>query len=120
MSRMRDLLSTTRHDPNATLTFHGSERDFKANELIGPYQDLVSRRRLSWTTHHRLGKLLGSGGQGRVFLSECRGTDQFTVPVALKVVLAHRAGELVNARSRRGVVRIAMSASRHRLAVAAG
>jgi eukaryotic-like serine/threonine-protein kinase len=94
MSRMRDLLSTTRHDPNATLTFHGSERDSKANELIGPYQDLVSRRRLSWTTHHRLGKLLGSGGQGRVFLSECRGTDQFTVPVALKVFSPHRYGDV--------------------------
>jgi serine/threonine-protein kinase len=88
---MRDLLSTTRHDPNATLTFHGSEPDKRKNhELVGPYQQLIASRRLSWTTHHRLGKLLGSGGQGQVFLSACRGTDNFTVPVALKVFAPYR------------------------------
>lgn len=91
MSRMRDLLSTTRHDPNATLTFHGSEKKPAApNELLEPYQELVARRRLNWTTHHWLGKLLGSGGQGRVYLSECRGTDEFTVPVAVKVFAPYR------------------------------
>ena len=91
MSRMRDLLSTTRHDPNATLTFHGSEKQQASpKELVDPYQELVARRRLNWTTHHRLGKLLGSGGQGRVFLSECRGTDEFTVPVAVKVFAPYR------------------------------
>lgn len=85
------MLSTTRHDPNATLTFHGSEKkQAEPNELVEHYQDLVARRRLNWTTHHLLGKLLGSGGQGRVFLSECRGTDQFTVPVAVKVFAPYR------------------------------
>jgi serine/threonine-protein kinase len=34
--------------------------------------------------------LLGSGGQGRVFLSACRGIDSFTVPVAVKVFSPHR------------------------------
>lgn len=91
MTRMRDVAGTTRHDPNATLTFHGSPSDQdKHNELEGPYQELVSRRRLNWTTHHRLGKLLGSGGQGRVFLSACRGTDAFTLPVAVKVFSPQR------------------------------
>ncbi len=86
MSRMRDLLSTTRHDPNATMTFQGTQRSkFDANELNEPYQRLVTAKKLNWTSHHRLGKLLGSGGQGRVFLSACRGTDNFTLPVAVKV-----------------------------------
>lgn len=86
MSRMRDASGTTRHDPNATLTFHGSERETPAtHELQEPYQQLITRHRLNWTTHHRLDKLLGSGGQGRVYLSACRGTDEFTVPVAVKV-----------------------------------
>lgn len=91
MTRMRDLLSTTRHDPNATLTFHGSRRqDDGPSELVAPYLELVSKRALNWTTHHRLGKLLGCGGQGRVFLSACRGTDDFTVPVAVKVFSPQR------------------------------
>ena len=91
MTRMRDLLSTTRHDPNATLTFHGSRRQEDGpSELVAPYLELVSKRALNWTTHHRLGKLLGCGGQGRVFLSACRGTDDFTVPVAVKVFSPQR------------------------------
>lgn len=88
---MRDLLSTTRHDPNATMTFKGTQRsDANSNELVEPYQRLVSAKRLNWTSHHRLGKLLGSGGQGRVFLSACRGTDSFTVPVAVKIFSPQR------------------------------
>lgn len=91
MNKSRDLQSTTRHDPNATLTFHGSPREDQGpSELVAPYLELVSRKTLNWTTHHRLGKLLGSGGQGRVFLSACRGTDDFTVPVAVKVFSPQR------------------------------
>jgi serine/threonine-protein kinase len=40
---------------------------------------------MSWTDHHRLLRLLGSGGQGVVYLSERRGTDNFTLPVAVKI-----------------------------------
>jgi serine/threonine-protein kinase len=32
----------------------------------------------------RLRRLLGTGGQGVVYLSERRGSDKFTLPVALK------------------------------------
>jgi eukaryotic-like serine/threonine-protein kinase len=45
---------------------------------------------LSWTAHHRLLTLLGSGGQGVVYLTERRGTDDFTLPVALKVFSPER------------------------------
>jgi serine/threonine-protein kinase len=83
---MRDASGTTRHDPHATLTFRGSEPSAqRPHELQEPYQQLIAKQRLHWTTHHRLDKLLGSGGQGRVYLSACRGTDAFTVPVAVKV-----------------------------------
>ena len=40
---------------------------------------------MSWTEHLHLTRLLGSGGQGVVYLSERRGTDNFTLPVALKI-----------------------------------
>ncbi len=39
---------------------------------------------MQWTTYHRLERLLGSGGQGVVFLSHRRGADGFTLPVAMK------------------------------------
>ncbi|WP_164102793.1 serine/threonine-protein kinase [Candidatus Laterigemmans baculatus] len=85
------MLSTTRHDPNATVTYHGTPRtDPQDNELLERYQELISARRLNWTGHYRLGKMLGSGGQGRVFLSACRGTDNFTLPVAVKFFSPHR------------------------------
>lgn len=53
-------------------------------KLYKLYADLIAREKLGWTEHLRLKRLLGSGGQGQVFLSERRGTDNFTLPVALK------------------------------------
>ncbi len=49
------------------------------------YQSILEDQRLSWTEHHRLMRPLGSGGQGIVYLSQRRGTDNFTLPVAVKV-----------------------------------
>ena len=54
-------------------------------ELVDRYRQLVEDQRMSWTDHHRLLRLLGSGGQGLVYLSERRGTDAFTIPVAVKI-----------------------------------
>ena len=48
-------------------------------------RSLLDEQRLSWTEHHRLLRLLGKGGQGVVYLSERRGTDGFTLPVAIKI-----------------------------------
>ena len=45
---------------------------------------LISQPKLGWTEHLRLRRLLGTGGQGVVYLSERRGSDNFTLPVALK------------------------------------
>ena len=41
---------------------------------------MLDQQRLSWTEHHRLVRMLGSGGQGVVYLSLRRGTDNFTLP----------------------------------------
>ncbi len=49
------------------------------------YSKLVGEKRMSWTTHLSLKRMLGAGGQGVVFLSERKGADGFTLPVALKV-----------------------------------
>lgn len=78
-------MSTTNHDFNATATLAAEGRRATPNELQPRYDEIVSEKRLNWTTHYRLLSLLGSGGQGVVYLSERRGADNFTLPVALKI-----------------------------------
>lgn len=55
------------------------------NELLGRYHSIVDTQRLNWTAHLSLGELLGAGGQGVVYKSERRGSDGFTLPVAVKI-----------------------------------
>lgn len=78
-------MNTTNNDFNATATIGGEGRRATPNELQRRYDDILSEKRLNWTTHYRLLRLLGSGGQGVVYLSEQRGGDNFTLPVALKI-----------------------------------
>ena len=47
------------------------------DELLGRYQQILDEQRLSWTEHHRLMRLLGSGGQGVVYLSRAPRHRQF-------------------------------------------
>jgi eukaryotic-like serine/threonine-protein kinase len=84
------MLSTTFLEGSATRTWGGHAAARCPDELMGRYNGILQEQRLSWTEHHRLMKLLGSGGQGVVFLSERRGTDNFTLPVALKVFSPER------------------------------
>ena len=74
----------------ATRTWGGHPAVRCSDELLGRYQDILDEQRLSWTEHHRLIRLLGSGGQGVVYLSQRRGTDNFTLPVALKIFSPER------------------------------
>lgn len=83
------MITTTFLEGSATLTFNGHPSARCPDELLARYKALVDEQRLSWTEHHRLLRLLGSGGQGVVYLSERRGTDNFTLPVALKIFSPH-------------------------------
>jgi serine/threonine-protein kinase len=77
--------STTRQDPQLT---QGLDREAglrACQELQTRYEQLIEQQRLHWTGHFTLGRLLGSGGQGSVFLSSTNGADGFTLPVAMKV-----------------------------------
>lgn len=82
--------TTTLHFTNRTLTFNGTESVRYPNELNNRYDNLVRTGRLSWTEHLKLTQQIGSGGQGVVYLSERRGTDNFTLPVALKLFSPER------------------------------
>ncbi len=62
----------------------GKRPENRVNELLVDYLKLVQQQKLGWTEHLRLRRVLGRGGQGTVYLSERRGADNFTLPVALK------------------------------------
>lgn len=82
--------STTRYEPNPTLTHHGATAETTDQQLLQRYDDITRGRKLSWTGHHHLLRMLGRGGQGEVYLTEYRGTDGFTVPVAMKIFSPER------------------------------
>jgi eukaryotic-like serine/threonine-protein kinase len=85
------MSTTTFLEGSATRTWGGHQtRTRCSDELLSRYQQILEEQRLSWTEHHRLLSLLGSGGQGVVYLSERRGTDNFTLPVALKIFSPER------------------------------
>lgn len=75
---------------DVTQTHGGGQRHEFPEDLYEHYERLVGDRRLHWTTHLHLKRVLGSGGQGIVFLTERRGADGFTLPVALKIFSPER------------------------------
>ncbi len=84
------MQSTTRYEPNPTRTQQGSLTVQSDPQLLKQYEQLTRDAKLSWTGHHHMLRLLGRGGQGEVYLTEYRGTDGFTVPVAMKVFSPER------------------------------
>ena len=79
-------------DLSPTVSHHTSRSSASSEnvELVKLYDDIVEGKRHSWTTHLRLLQKLGEGGQGVVYLTERRGADKFTLPVALKVFSPER------------------------------
>lgn len=76
--------STTILQSARTVGLGGRTPSRDVEEIFRSYNELIGRSKLGWTEHLRLKRLLGVGGQGQVFLSERRGSDGFTLPVALK------------------------------------
>lgn len=77
-------------DLHPTVTQGPSVPNRRCQRLCKRYEQILQEKRHSWTTHLRLLKKLGSGGQGVVYLTERRGSDGFTLPVALKVFSPER------------------------------
>lgn len=84
------MQSTTRYEPNPTITHEGSPGAKSDPKLLASYERLTQKGKVSWTGHHHMLRMLGRGGQGEVYLTEYRGTDGFTVPVAMKVFSPER------------------------------
>lgn len=84
--------STTILQGTRTITFGGQETKRCPTDLYDRYEQLLNGQHLGWTEHLRFRRLLGTGGQGVVYLSERRGADSFTLPVALKIFSPERFG----------------------------
>jgi serine/threonine-protein kinase len=82
--------STTILQGTRTVTFDGRQANRCPTDLYDRYERLIDGERLSWTEHLRFRRMLGAGGQGVVYLSDRRGCDGFTLPVALKVFSPER------------------------------
>lgn len=53
--------------------------------LRSRYDAILNRQRLGWMSRRPFLRCLGIGGQGIVFLSERQGSDEFRLPIALKL-----------------------------------
>jgi serine/threonine-protein kinase len=77
-------MTTTLLHETCTIMQGGERPENHVNELLQNYLRMIHQPKLGWTEHLRLKRRLGKGGQGMVYLSERRGADNFTLPVALK------------------------------------
>ena len=84
------LFRTAGEGLSLTVSHDGEMVENQCADLIGRYEQINLEKRLSWTTHLRLLRRLGAGGQGVVYLTERRGSDGFTLPVALKIFTPDR------------------------------
>ncbi len=82
--------STTILQGTRTVSFTGEPPKRCPNDLFERYQLILDKQYMGWTEHLRFRRLLGTGGQGMVYLSDRRGSDGFTLPVALKVFSPER------------------------------
>lgn len=82
--------STTYQQGSPTAMLDGAVPKRCCDILLSQYHAILEEQRPNWTVHHRLRRLLGAGGQGIVYLSERRGADNFTLPVAIKVFSPQR------------------------------
>ncbi len=92
-----------------TVTYANAAPSQSDKQLFDEYTAIVDQQRLSWTTYHHLTKLLGSGGQGKVYLSQRKGADGFTLPIAIKIFSPERfADESSYAHTMKRHARVAM------------
>ncbi len=96
MDDLRSLLLTTTGSGALTRAMDHQTREVpkEIRDLKKRFDVIEDEGRISWTNHLRFRKKLGAGGQGVVYLTERKGADQFTLPVALKIFSPDRYGSV--------------------------
>ncbi len=84
------MTTTIFREGHATLSLGNTPVKRCPEDLQKRYEAIVEQQQMHWTEHHRFLRLLGAGGQGLVYLSQRRGTDGFTLPVAIKLFSPER------------------------------
>ena len=84
------MTTTLYQEGRPTISVAGVAGSRCPEELLSRYGEIVEGGRLNWTEYHHLTRRLGAGGQGVVFLTTRRGSDGFTLPVALKIFSPER------------------------------
>lgn len=79
-----DMDVTRIYQPDCGTPVVVSETPTAAQALNLRYEEIINRRRISWEQIYQLRKILGSGGQGTVFLAERYGAFGVSFPLALK------------------------------------
>ncbi|MFM8707711.1 MAG: serine/threonine protein kinase, partial [Planctomycetia bacterium] len=91
MTSQPDAMNTTIYqEGRPTISVSGEVGSRCPEELLAKYTEVLDAGRLNWTEYHTLSRRLGAGGQGVVYLTTRRGTDNFTLPVALKIFSPER------------------------------
>jgi serine/threonine protein kinase len=90
MTRDDSFSTAIYQDDRPTISAAGDIAVRCPDELLSRYGEILESGRLNWTEYHNLIRRLGAGGQGVVFLTTRRGTDNFSLPVALKVFSPER------------------------------
>jgi len=70
------MSTTILHEDRPTITAAGAVGSRCPDELLAKYTEILGAGRLNWTEYHTLSKRLGAGGQGVVFLTTRRGSEQ--------------------------------------------
>jgi serine/threonine-protein kinase len=84
------MTTTIYQEGRPTISVSGEVGSRCPEELLARYGEIIEGGRLTWTEYHQLTKRLGAGGQGVVFLTTRRGSDGFTLPVAIKIFSPER------------------------------
>lgn len=79
------MSTTTLQGLQPTVSLENREPHQPPVELCERYDEILHGKRFPWTSHFHLIRQLGRGGQGVVYLSEQRGAEGFTLPIALKI-----------------------------------
>ena len=84
------MTTTILYENRATITQGGGEAKRCPDELLDRYTSLLNDQRMSWTEHLRLSSCWVRADKASSILSQRRGADGFTLPVALKIFSPER------------------------------